>query len=89
MTDKLKTIEAHAQAEGRLCRDDGAGTCAECGVGLWADCQSCGGWGYHRVDCEEIENDIVNQETERLIAWEENQRDLHDYLGGAEYRERR
>lgn len=42
--------DAHAEAAGALCLDDGSGCCAACGVAL-VPCDRCAGVGYHRAGC--------------------------------------
>lgn len=51
---KLTLGEAHAEAAGALCKDDGSGCCGTCGVSL-STCDSCTGVGYHRPDCPQLE----------------------------------
>ena len=43
--------EAHAEAGGQLCTDDGSGCCRECGVALGEQCERCLGRGYHFACC--------------------------------------
>jgi len=47
--------DAHADEGGDLCSDtDDTGCCSVCGV-LLDRCAICGGVGYHRVSCPEVE----------------------------------
>jgi hypothetical protein len=50
----------HAEAEGRLCTDDGTHSCPGCGCG-WPDpdypCEACGTiTPYHKRDCPECDD---------------------------------
>ncbi len=48
--------ERHAAAGGDLCSRDVDGCCRHCGVILdGADCDTCGGHGYHRAGCKDAE----------------------------------
>lgn len=50
--------EAHADAGGDLCEDDGSGCCGACGVSLGDSCYACYGVGYHRKGCVESDEDL-------------------------------
>lgn len=55
MSNPTNPADAHADAAGKLCTDDGTGRCRECGVGL-DPCDACDGVGYHVDGCAESDD---------------------------------